>query len=215
MVRRERSAKETTFLVIKGLAAAFCLPAFFLLACIFTIAYSVGYVGDEGNHSGTWALLFWALFLGPIIWRLTTVRKRRRTLKGIVALYEGEFFNPQQVITEGWQTYLGVDAIRGTMLFVNMTREGVYDVMGLDMNSWTRVRREDATVKLNTKIPECPYIEITAPGGKNDAIRLYDFVCAMEHRVYEYKVTFPTFVKNRTQEGQPSVTPGIHLNCFA
>ncbi|RRF43014.1 hypothetical protein EAO03_29175 [Klebsiella pneumoniae] len=43
------------------------------------------------------------------------------------------------VIISGNRTYLGVDAIRGTLLYVSMRRKGEYDVMGMDMSSWTRV----------------------------------------------------------------------------
>lgn len=207
MTRRERNKKENTLLIIKVLSSIFIMPALFILAFISTISSRSG--------DGVIALVLWTLFLIPIILWQINVRKRARKLKNIVALYDNGSFAPQKgnVITEGYQVYLGADAIRGTILYIYMTREGVYDVLGLDMNSWTRIQRVGNKLKISTKIPECPSLEIAAPGGERDATYLYDVICAMEHRVYEYKTSFPQYVKQKSQS--TSVPANIHLNCFA
>jgi len=214
MVQRERSGFETFILLMKGYGSIFLMPIFFILACVFTSSYSDSIPTDASAGHWKWALLFWVLFLGPIIIRLRTVKRRKHTIKHIASLIEGPNYGPQKgnIITEGWQVYLGVDAIRGTILYINMTREGVYDVVGLDMDagSWTRVERIGKKVKLYTKIPECPSLEISAPGGENDALKIYDVLCAMQHRVYEYKTPFPQFVK-KTADSQHL---DVHLNAF-
>jgi len=218
MVQRERTGYETAKGVTQALATVFLMPAFFILACLFSVTYSHSnpYAYNDGGGDWKWAVLFWALFIIPIVMRLRTVRRRKRTIKGIAAMVEGELYSPARsnVVTEGWQNYLGVDGIRGTLLYMRMTRDGVYDVVGLDMHDhgWTRVERVGARIKLYTKIPECPSLEITAPGGENDALKLYDTICAMQHRVYEYKASFPARVREAARQEQQRL--GVHLNAF-
>jgi hypothetical protein len=216
MVQRERTGFETAKGVTQALATVFVMPALLILAVVYTVHYNHSSPYDADSGYGPWALLYWVLFLTPIIMRLRTVRRRKRTIKGIAAMVEGENYWPQKsnVLTEGWQNYLGVDGIRGTLLYIRMTRDGVYDVLGLDMydHGWTRVERVGAKIKLYTKIPECPSLEITAPGGENDALKLYDVICAMQHRVYEYKASFPDLVRQAAQQEQRRI--GVHLNAF-
>ncbi|MDW7571907.1 hypothetical protein RZN32_32355, partial [Klebsiella pneumoniae] len=90
---------------------------------------------EDGD--GEIALIFWALFVAPFIIRQFTLQKRRRALNSVVEAVSGEEFMPQKgnVIISGNRTYLGVDAIRGTLLYVSMRRKGEYDVMGMDMSS--------------------------------------------------------------------------------
>ncbi|QOI58016.1 plasmid IncI1-type surface exclusion protein ExcA [Rouxiella badensis] len=216
MVQRERTGYETVKGIVQVLASVFVMPPILFLACYFTISYDHSSPYNGRAEHWKWALLFWILFLTPIIMRLRTVRRRKRTIKGIAAMVEGELYSPAKsnVVTEGWQNYLGVDGIRGTLLYMRMTRDGVYDVVGLDMHDhgWTRVERVGAKIKLYTKIPECPSLEITAPGGENDALKLYDTICAMQHRLYEYKTSFPAWVRQAAQQDQQRL--GVHLNAF-
>lgn len=201
---------------MQGLATVFLMPPILFLAFYFTLKYDKSAWYDEAAGDWKWALLFWALFLTPIIWRFRTVQRRKRTIKSIIKMVQGQNFNPQKMneITDGWQDYLGVDGIRGTLLYIRMTRDGVYDVVGLDMHDhgWTRVERVGAKIKLYTKIPECPSLEITAPGGENTALKLYDVICAMQHRVYEYKTSFPDLVRQTAAQEQRRI--GVHLNAF-
>lgn len=217
MVQRERTGFETAKGITQALATVFIMPPILFLACYFTISYDHSSPYNGRAEDWKWALLCWALFLTPIIWRLRTVRRRKRAIKSIINMVKGDNFYPQKgnEITDGWQDYLGVDAIRGTILHIRMTRDGVYDVVGLDMHnhSWTRVERVGAKLKLNTKIPECPSLTINAPGGENDALHVYDVLCAMEHRVYEYKTSFSELVRLSAQQEQRRI--GVHLNAFA
>lgn len=212
MARRERSPGEEFVRVAKGLLAVFCMPIFFLLAMIFTISYNHSTYGDDRVDDWKWALLFWVLFLVPFIWRVMTVRRRRNELTSIVSLAKGEHFSPQKgnVIIDGAHTYFGVDAVRGTMLYVHMTRNGVYDVVGLDMSSWANVAYNGATLKLNLKMPELPVISINAPGGEKVAENLYSVICAMEHRKYE-DLDFPGRVSALASKSPA----GLTLHSFA
>lgn len=196
--QRERTGKETFFLLVKFWAAIISLPIFLFFAILHTVS------SREGD--GEKALLFWALFLAPFIWRQFTLRKRRRALRNVVKTVSGDAFMPQKgnVITCGSKTYLGVDAIRGTLLYINMRRKDEYDVIGLDMSSWTRVAYNGDTLTLKTKNPEYPSISIQAPGGEKDAAALYDVICAMEHRQYK-DLQFPLQVHNRTRTARKEI----------
>lgn len=216
MVQRERSGFETAKGVTQVLATMFLMPVFLFLACLYTLTYDKSAHYDANAGDWKWALTFWVLFLTPIIMRIRTVRRRKRTIKGIAAMVEGPMYSPQKcnVLTEGWQNYLGVDGIRGTLLYIRMTRNGVYDVVGLDMHKhgWARVECVGAKIKIYTQIPECPSLEITAPGGEKDAMKLYDVICAMDHRVYEYATSFPEMVRQKAKQEQFQL--GVHLNAF-
>lgn len=216
MVQRERTRFETIKGILQIQACVFIMPIFLFLALYFTVSYDHSSDGNGRAGDWKWALLYWALFLTPIIWRRRTVKRRKRIIKAIAAHVGGIRFSPAKsnVITEGWQNYLGVDGIRGTLLYIRMTRDNVYDVVGLDMKNhdWTRIERQGAKVKLYTKIPECPSLEITAPGGENDAIKIYDTICAMQHRVYEYKDDFAKHVCQTAKSLQPRL--GVTLNAF-
>ena len=216
MVQRERTGFETAKGLVQVLASVFVMPPILFLACYFTISYDHSSPYNGRAEHWKWALFYWVIFLTPIVMRLRTVRRRKRTIKDIVAMVQGELYSPQKsnVVTEGWRNYLGVDGIRGTLLYIRMTRDGVYDVVGLDMHAhgWTRVERVGAKIKLYTKILECPSLEITAPGGENDALKLYDVICAMQHRVYEYPSSFPARVRQAAAQEQQRI--GVHLNAF-
>lgn len=176
--QRERTGMETFVSLLKFWAAMIYFPVCLLFAFICTISSRSE---DDGK-----ALLFWVLFVTPFIIRQFTLRKRRRALNSVVNAVSGEEFMPQKgnVIISGNRTYLGVDAIRGTLLYVSMRRKGEYDVMGLDMSSWTRVAYKGDVITLKTKNPELPSVSVDAPGGEKYSAALYDVICAMEHRQY-------------------------------
>ncbi|WP_241647611.1 MULTISPECIES: plasmid IncI1-type surface exclusion protein ExcA [Rosenbergiella] len=214
MIKREPKSSETRSRVLKGLFAIFIMPIFFILACVYTFTYNGS--SSSNGHAGDWkiALFFWLLFIIPIVISWRTNRRYKQRINNIISLFEGPEFRPQEgnSVTQNLEYYLGVDAIRGTILYIRMTRDGVYDVVGLDMNagSWTRVERVGNKVKLYTKIPECPSLEITALRGETQALKIYDIICAMQHREYEYKTPFPQFVK-KTADSQHL---DVHLNAF-
>lgn len=176
--QRERTRTETVVLVLKVWASMIYFPVCLFFAFLFTVSSRKG--------SFELAVLFWALFVTPFIIRQFTLQKRRRALNSVVAAVSGEEFMPQKgnVIISGNRTYLGVDAIRGTLLYVSMRRKGEYDVMGMDMSSWTRVEYKGDVITLKTKNPELPSVSVDAPGGEKYSAALYDVICAMEHRQY-------------------------------
>ncbi|MGU0464453.1 plasmid IncI1-type surface exclusion protein ExcA [Klebsiella pneumoniae] len=174
--QRERTGMETFVSLLKFWAAMIYLPICLFFAFFHTIS------SEDGD--GEIALIFWALFVAPFIIRQFTLQKRRRALNSVVEAVSGEEFMPQKgnVIISGNRTYLGVDAIRGTLLYVSMRRKGEYDVMGMDMSSWTRVAYKGDVITLKTKNPELPSVSVDAPGGEKYSAALYDVICAMEHR---------------------------------
>lgn len=176
--QRERTRTETVVLVLKVWASMIYFPVCLFFAFLCTVSSRKG--------SFELAVLFWALFVTPFIIRQFTLQKRRRALNSVVAAVSGEEFMPQKenVIISGNRTYLGVDAIRGTLLYVSMRRKGEYDVMGMDMSSWTRVAYKGDVITLKTKNPELPSVSVDAPGGEKYSAGLYDVICAMEHRQY-------------------------------
>ncbi|HHD7482035.1 TPA: plasmid IncI1-type surface exclusion protein ExcA [Klebsiella oxytoca] len=190
--QRERTRTETIVLVLKVWAAIIYFPVCLFFAFLFTISSRKGSFELE--------VLFWVLFVTPFIIRQFTLQKRRRALNSVVKAVSGGEFMPQKgnVIISGNRTYLGVDAIRGTLLYVSMRRKGEYDVMGLDMSSWTRVAYKGDVITLKTKNPEFPSVSVDAPGGEKYSAALYDVICAMEHRQYT-DLQFPQKVHERAR----------------
>ncbi len=148
--QRERTGMETFVSLLKFWAAMIYLPICLFSAFFHTIS------SEDGD--GEIALIFWALFVAPFIIRQFTLQKRRRALNSVVEAVSGEEFMPQKgnVIISGNRTYLGVDAIRGTLLYVSMRRKGEYDVMGMDMSSWTRVAYKGDVITLKPKTRNSP-----------------------------------------------------------
>ncbi|WP_164348675.1 plasmid IncI1-type surface exclusion protein ExcA, partial [Pseudomonas viridiflava] len=73
--------------------------------------------------------------------------------------------------------YFGIDTKNGAILYIHKIRKGQVDVVGLTMGDWTNRELEGNKLRLYTKFPELPCIEISTPWAQ----RWYDTLGAMEY----------------------------------
>lgn len=92
--------------------------------------------------------------------------------------------------------YLGIDARNGTILYIHKIRKGQVDVVGLTMGDWTNREVEGNKLRLYTKFPELPCIEISTPWAQ----RWYDTLGAMEYKRYTTAKPFGLYVREHAEK---------------
>lgn len=92
--------------------------------------------------------------------------------------------------------YLGIDSRNGTILYIHRIRKGQVDVVGMTMADWTNREIEGNMLRLYTKFPELPRIEIKTPWAQ----RWYDTLGAMEYKRYSTPKPFPEYVRDHVEQ---------------
>lgn len=183
MVQRLKSAKEGCAWLVK-LGYMVCFP--FLVAIGGITLYALNSPRAEAKIDGLplFALLVWSAVLIPAGLFFYRLINRRRLLRNIIAsLRQRDYFDPDsshEVYHDGDGKYLGIDIHNGTILYVNKIRNGAVDVVAMNMSDWVSSEVEGQTLRIFTKLPELPRIEIVTPWAQ----RFYDVlgVLAIKHR---------------------------------
>lgn len=162
------------------------LPSLIFIAIASVIIYSSKGPTEPGVGMGFFFILVWCGILLPLGFRRFGIIRRRRQLKKIVSmLTSAERFSPlkqHQVMDAGQGKYLGIDIKSGNILFIQMVKKGVVDVIGLTMRDWTDRELEDSTLRLKTKKPEVPVLSVNA--HSTVARELFNTLGAMSHNSY-------------------------------
>lgn len=198
MTQRLRSGKESIWFLAKIL---YTILAFPFLLIVGVIGFFVILFPSSDDPTDASMMLFvsliWSGLLIPIAIFIYNVIRKRRLLKRLVpTLKDTRYFDPQpgyEIYHEGDGKYFGIDLIRGTMLYVHRIRKGEVDVLGLDMGSWTDREVEGNLLRLYTRIPELPKLQIGTPWAQ----RWFDTLGAMENRDYQTPTPYATFVAER------------------
>ncbi|MBY4954526.1 plasmid IncI1-type surface exclusion protein ExcA [Pantoea sp. DY-17] len=193
-VQRHDSRVESFWVVIKFAYYFLALPCLMFIGIAMAfIAYGTATGKTTGADSQFYsvAIVVWLLAIVPLIVRRYGKVSRKRQLKQIATLLTSEErFSPQkqhQVLDAGRGKYLGVDTRHGNILYINMVKKGIVDVLGLTMDDWTDRELEGSTLRLNTKNPEVPVLSINA--HPTVAKELFDTIGAMSHK--SYSESFP------------------------
>ncbi len=194
MVQRMNTGREALCFVIKIMYVVFGLPCLLFFAIPLLL---FGGFWDKDPDIQIMAAVAWAGILIPVAIFIYNVIRKRRLLKRLVpTLKDTRYFDPQpgyEIYHEGDGKYFGIDLIRGTMLYVHRIRKGEVDVLGLDMGSWTDREVEGNLLRLYTRIPELPKLQIGTPWAQ----RWFDTLGAMENRDYQTPTPYATFVAER------------------
>lgn len=197
MTQRLMSGGETTWYLAKILYITFAIPCLLIIGGLGVFALLVDGVRNVPAAVVLLLSLCWAGILIPIAIFIYNVIRKRRLLKRLVpTLKDTRYFDPQpgyEIYHEGDGKYFGIDLIRGTMLYVHRIRKGEVDVLGLDMSSWTDREVEGNLLRLYTRIPELPKLQIGTPWAQ----RWFDTLGAMENRDYQTPTPYATFVAER------------------
>jgi hypothetical protein len=198
-VRRIKTSGEARFWLLKLLFGMIAFPClvFFGVAMLWLVMSA-----DSGK--GIWqyqllTALTWLAVLAPLSLFISNVMSRRRLLKRIKgALQKAGIFNPDksnEMYHEGDGKYFGIDIDHGTILYIHRIRRGQVDVVGLTMADWISRELEGSTLRLYTKFPELPRIEISTPWAQ----RWYDTLGAMEYKRYSTPVPFSQYVSQHVE----------------
>lgn len=197
MTQRLRTGKETLFFLIKTMYVIFGVPCLVFLSVVGLVAVLGETKYSQGPSIVPFVTLIWAALAIPTAIFIYNVIRKRRLLKRLVpTLKDTRYFDPQpgyEIYHEGDGKYFGIDLIRGTMLYVHRIRKGEVDVLGLDMGSWTDREVEGNLLRLYTRIPELPKLQIGTPWAQ----RWFDTLGAMENRDYQTPTPYATFVAER------------------
>ncbi|MEA9996472.1 plasmid IncI1-type surface exclusion protein ExcA [Pseudomonas sp. AA4] len=196
MVQRLKTAKEGWFWLAK-MVYLFTLP--FLLFIGVVTLYALHSPRAEAKIAGLplFSLLVWVGVMIPVAVFVYGIFSRRRLLKSITtSLRSAEYFNPDatyEMYHEGDGKYLGIDINNGTILYVHKIRKGEVDVVPLTMDDWINREVEGKMLRIYTKLPQLPRIEIATPWAQ----RWYDSLGAMEFNRRTTPHPFASYVGNR------------------
>ena len=200
MVQRLKTAKEGWFWLVKLVYMFVGFP--FLLFIGLVTLYALNSPRAEAKIAGLplFALLVWAAVLIPVGVFAYGVFSRRRLLKSITAsLRDPGYFDPDaayETYHEGDGKYLGIDIQNGTILYVHKIRKGAVDVVGLTMDDWTDREVDGSMLRIYTKLPQLPRIEISTPWAQ----QWFDTLGAMEHKRSNTPRGFAGYVGNRLEQ---------------
>ncbi|WP_431225925.1 plasmid IncI1-type surface exclusion protein ExcA (plasmid) [Serratia sp. L9] len=193
MVQRLKTTREGWAWVLKILYMVLAVPCLLFLALASLLTLS-----DVLKNGDLYQLFFygmiWSALLIPVGIFAKRVISKRRILKIITNdIKHPDYFMPEhgyEMFHEGDGKYLGIDIKRGTILYVHRIRKGEVDVIGLDMNDWTNREVEGKMLRLYTKLPELPRIEIATPWAQ----RWFDTLGSMEFKQYQPAMPFSEYV---------------------
>lgn len=198
-VQRLKTAKEGWIQVAKRTYFLIAFPCLMFLGLLSLMVLPGSMPGRETKDTLILIAMFWTPVVLPLLFFVTAARARRRLLKRILnALKEKDVFWPdegQELIQVASGKYLGIDSKNGTILYIHRIRSGVVDVVGLTMGDWTNREVEGNVLRLATKFPELPCIEISTPWAQ----RWYDTLGAMEYKRYQSAIPFRAHVSDHVE----------------
>lgn len=195
MIQRQKSAIYPLMTVIK---------AFYMIAFPFLVALGIGFIymfyDDFTSQSflmkndAIVMLGWWSIIIIPLAIFVHGIISRRRLLKRITAMLRTpQYFWPKKwnyIYHEGEGKYFGIDTENGTILYVHRIRKGVVDVVGLTMKDWTNREVEGKMLRLYTKFPDLPRIEIPSPLAQ----QWFDTLGAMQYKTFSTPLPFREYV---------------------
>lgn len=186
-VQRHDSKIASFWVIIKFVYYFLALPCLIFFAAASLMIYLGKQPGGHDDPAmGGFFILVWIALVMPLAFRrYGKVSRRRQLKKMVVLLTSAERFSPlkqHQVMDAGRGKYLGIDIKSGNILFIQMVKKGVVDVIGLTMRDWTERELEGSTLRINTKNPEVPVLSVNAHPTVTK--ELFDTLGAMSHNSY-------------------------------
>ncbi|HAT2828725.1 TPA: plasmid IncI1-type surface exclusion protein ExcA [Klebsiella oxytoca] len=142
------------------------------------------------------------LGLSPHILAYELARSSRKKIRKILsAIKSSESFLPEPKY-EFWEphseAYLGIDAKRGTFVYVRLIRRGQVDLIGFDMHNWVGIELDGRLLNIKTKTIEAPVLSMGTRAGDGD--RILSLINTMSNRQYRYDCYyFPGYVAHNAK----------------
>ncbi|WP_131077055.1 plasmid IncI1-type surface exclusion protein ExcA [Klebsiella quasipneumoniae] len=142
------------------------------------------------------------LGLSPHILAYALARSSRKKIRKILsAIKSSESFLPEPKY-EFWEphseAYLGIDAKRGTFVYVRLIRRGQVDLIGFDMHNWVGIELDGRLLNIKTKTIEAPVLSMGTRAGDGD--RILSLINTMSNRQYRYDCYyFPGYIAHNAK----------------
>ncbi len=212
-IQRLRTAKEGWFWIVRIMYMFIAFPCALIIS-IPSLFMAPSLLEQRSYSTFLFFAVIWLGALIPIVIFVSGVISRRRLLKQVTAaIKDPRFFYPEpnnEIYHEGDGKYLGIDTKNGTILYVHRIRKGQLDVLALTMGDWTNREVEgNSILRLYTKLPELPRIQIGTPVAQN----WYDTLGAMEYKQYSTPQPFARYVDERLGALERDLS--VHIPRFA
>lgn len=194
-VNRLKTQKEFWSFLIKLAYILLALPFLLFVGSVLLLTMPPPH-SSRVEENVIAVIIVWSAILIPVgIFFYRVFRKNSFLTKVVKSLQSPDHFLPDSIhemYHQGDCKYLGIDIRNGTILYVHQIRKGQADVIGLNMGDWTNREVEGKMLRLYTKFPELPRIEISTPWAQ----RFYDTLGAMEYKRFDNSTPFSAYVNS-------------------
>ncbi|WP_064366042.1 plasmid IncI1-type surface exclusion protein ExcA [Pantoea ananatis] len=188
-VNRKGYYLSLPFLIWLGIRSVYymvLLPCAVFLAAITLFIFMRPFKHNLYTSDYVLLTMLWIFILLPLAYRYISIKLRKRNLQKMsLFLKSDKRFNPNkthEVFNAVYGKYFGVDINRGTILFIDIHRKRIIDVVGITMDTWTNIELQGSVIRVYTSDPELPMLSITAPLVVVSG--LYNTLGAMRHKSY-------------------------------
>lgn len=196
MIKRRRSVLEVIPMTLFYMLRVFGSPIIILIGIIAV------WIDSRNTTETMMGIAIIIIGLSPHILAYALARSSRKKIRKILsAIKSSESFLPEPQY-EFWEphseAYLGIDAKRGTFVYIRLIRRGQVDLIGFDMHNWVGIELDGRLLNIKTKTIEAPVLSMGTRAGDGD--RILSLINTMSNRQYRYDCYyFPGYVAHNAK----------------
>ncbi|EOI1393248.1 plasmid IncI1-type surface exclusion protein ExcA [Klebsiella oxytoca] len=196
MIKRKRSVIEIIPMTLFYMLRVFGSPIIIFIGIIAV------WIDSRNTTETMMGIAIIIIGLSPHILAYALARSSRKKIRKILSsIKSSESFLPEPQY-EFWEphseAYLGIDAKRGTFVYVRLIRRGQVDLIGFDMHNWVGIELDGRLLNIKTKTIEAPVLSMGTRAGDGD--RILALINTMSHRQYRYDCYyFPGYVAHNAK----------------
>lgn len=196
MIKRKRSVLEVIPMTLFYMLRVFGSPIIIFIGIIAV------WIDSRNTTETMMGIAIIIIGLSPHILAYALARSSRKKIRKILnAIKSSESFLPEPKY-EFWEphseAYLGIDAKRGTFVYVRLIRRGQVDLIGFDMHNWVGIELDGRLLNIKTKTIEAPVLSMGTRAGDGD--RILSLINTMSNRQYRYDCYyFPGYVAHNAK----------------
>ncbi|HBT4803980.1 TPA: plasmid IncI1-type surface exclusion protein ExcA [Klebsiella quasipneumoniae subsp. similipneumoniae] len=196
MIKRKRSVPEAIPMILFYMLRVFGSPIIIFIGIIAV------WIDSRNTTETMMGIAIIIIGLSPHILAYALARSSRKKIRKILsAIKSSESFLPEPQY-EFWEphseAYLGIDAKRGTFVYIRLIRRGQVDLIGFDMHNWVGIELDGRLLNIKTKTIEAPVLSMGTRAGDGD--RILSLINTMSNRQYRYDCYyFPGYVAHNAK----------------
>lgn len=162
MIKRKRSILEVIPMTLFYMLRVFGSPIIIFIGIIAV------WIDSRNTTETMMGIAIIIIGLSPHILAYALARSSRKKIRKILSsIKSSESFLPEPKY-EFWEphseAYLGIDAKRGTFVYVRLIRRGQVDLIGFDMHNWVGIELDGRLLNIKTKTIEAPVLSMGTRG---------------------------------------------------